>query len=54
MSFMLLNPAGFSHLSSCPVERRTRAFRLATAVANYVLLTVDMPARIELRLWDLP
>src|SRR5208337_3743866 len=32
-------------------SRRTRTFRLATTVANYVLLTVDMPARIKLRLW---
>ena len=33
MSFHAANPAGFSHLSSCPVERRTRAFRPATTVA---------------------
>ena len=30
-------------------SRRTGAFRRATAVANCVLLMVDMPARIELR-----
>ncbi len=51
MSFHAANPAGFPHLSRAWWSRRTRAFRRATTVANCVLLVVDMPARIELRLW---
>jgi hypothetical protein len=50
MSFHAANPAGFSHLSSCAVESANKAFRRATMVANCVLLTPDISARIEQRL----
>ena len=49
MSFHAANPAGFSHLPRVRWGRRTRAFRRATTVANCVLLTMEMPARIALR-----
>jgi hypothetical protein len=48
---MLLIRLAFPTCPRVRWSRRTRTFRLATTVANYVLLTAEMPARIELRLW---
>jgi hypothetical protein len=48
---MLLIRLAFPTCPRVRWSRRTRGFRLATTVANCVLLTVDMPARIKLRLW---
>jgi hypothetical protein len=50
MSFLAANPAGFSYLSPSLVERANAAYQPATTMANYVLPTADMPARIGLRL----
>ena len=47
---MLLIRLAFPTCPRVRSRRRTTGFRLATTVANCVLLTVDMPARIELRL----
>ena len=47
---MLLIRLAFPTCPRVRWSRRTRAFRRATTVANCVLLTADMPARIELRL----
>jgi hypothetical protein len=48
---MLLIRLAFPTCLCASWSRRTRAFRHATTVAICALLTADMPARIELRLW---
>jgi len=51
---MLLIRLAFPACRRVRWSRRTRAFRRVTTVANCVLLTADMPARIDLRLWRPP
>jgi hypothetical protein len=50
MSFLAPNPADFPTCPRTCWNRRTRAVRHATAVANCPLLTADMPARVALQL----
>jgi hypothetical protein len=51
---MLLIRLAFPACPRVRWSRRTRAFRRVTTVANCILLTADMPARIDLRLWRPP